>query len=292
MRSASRSCGFARSRADLAAVETIDSIDALVARARHASSGRASAGSCRPSSTTIRATRSATWCSSSRAASGCPTSPTTARTSSPRSEPRTARFLERMLELAGLPDAGGARRAHLRPSRPRSRRSTGTTSSTRDSQATYNPLPLGRGRGARAGAAPLARAGSTRSTPRTASFAEVVVREPSFVEGLGDAARRGPPRGLDGLAAVAAHPLVRPVPARRGRRRRTSTSTARRSPARPSCARAGSAASRWSKAPWARRSAASTSSATSARPPRPRWTRSSRKPRRRLPRQHHRRSTG
>ena len=61
------------------------------------------------------------------------------------------------------------------------------------------------------------------------------------------------------------------VPLRATSSRRTSTSTAARSPARPRCARAGSAASRSSRARWARPSAASTSSGTSRRRRRSAW---------------------
>ena len=125
------------------------------------------------------------------------------------------------------------------------------------------PDELGGGRGAAASDRHLQVWRDAMGVPAGA-FDEVVVREPSFVEGLGAPAHRRAPAGLEGLArAGRSSARARAVPARATSSTRTSTSTARRSPAPRSCASAGSAASRSSRAPWARRSAASTSSGTS-----------------------------
>ena len=85
-------------------------------------------------------------------------------------------------------------------------------------------------------------------------------------------ADRAPAADLEGLAQVAGDRLVRAVPVERHRRRRTSPSTAPRCRAPRSCGSGGSAGSVWSRAPSARPSARSTSSGTSPRWPSSGWT--------------------
>ncbi len=112
----------------LALAAAVDSIPSLLARAGHAAAPRRRRAVSSRSSTTTRATRPATSCSSSRAASACPTRATSAT----RDSPTCARLPGPRREDAR---AGGSRRRRRRApsasltSRPRSRRSTGTTSS-------------------------------------------------------------------------------------------------------------------------------------------------------------------
>ena len=103
-------------------------------------------------------------------------------------------------------------------------------------------------------------------------MAELVVEQPSFFTEVAALLTEDRLDGLEGLAEVAGDRLVRAVPVRVRSSTRTSPSTAPPCRAPPSCASAGSAASRWSRGPWARPSARSTSSGTSPRSPSSGWT--------------------
>ncbi len=93
-----------------------------------------------------------------------------------------------------------------------------------------------------------------------ATIAELVVRQPSYMAHLETVLADTPIEDWRAFLTGARDPhrARRTSPARSSRP--TSTSTAAPCPAPPSCARAGSAASAWSRARWARPSAASTSS--------------------------------
>ena len=112
--------------------------DARAARAHWVS------GACTgSSSTTTRATRSATSSSSSRAASRCPTSPTTARRSSPRSATRSLVISSGCSSWPGCRTPTGTPSASSR-SRPSSPGTTGTTSrpATARRPTTCSPGPV------------------------------------------------------------------------------------------------------------------------------------------------------
>ena len=104
--------------------------------------------------------------------------------------------------------AGRAQRVFDARDRAR-RRTTGTTSRPATARSTYNLRTLGPDRGQ----PDLDQLAAPRSTCRPGALDELVVRQPSFVEGARRAAHRRPPRGLAGLAALAGHPLLRRVPA-------------------------------------------------------------------------------
>ena len=102
-------------------------------------------------------------------------------------------------------------------------------------------------------------------------LAETVVRQPSLPPPSLRRARGDPvEQWREWLAARVIRRAAPTYPPPSSRR--TSTSTAAPSTARPSCAPAGSAAWPWSRAPSARPSARSTSPGTSRRAPRRSWT--------------------
>ena len=177
---------------------------------RAASSVAARADSSSSSSTTTRATRSATWCSSSRAASACPTSRTSAR----RSSPRSARgYVE--LSSSGCSSLAGL-------SMPAERAERVFALETEIAAQHWDNVRIARQRGDLQPPTwnDVATAGGARRGARpepwldgidapTASFDEVVVRQPSFVEALPALVDGRAPRELEGLAALAGHPLER-----------------------------------------------------------------------------------
>ena len=180
------------------------------------SNAPASAGSSAPSSTTTRATPSATWCSSSRRASVCPTSRTTARRSSPTSATAYLGYLERMLTLAGFDEA--AERARTRP-RPRDgdrRAPLGQRAHPRQ-PGDLQPADAGTRRPRSRSASPLDAWLAGLDAP-AGVFDEVVVREPSFVEGVASLLVED---RLDAWRDWLRWQVIRSVaavPARRGRR--------------------------------------------------------------------------
>ena len=202
---------------------------------------------------------------SSRAGSGCPTSPTTATTSSPRSATEYVAYLDA---------AARARPSTTTPAGRRAARSSRSTpgwpqghwerAETRDVQKTYNLTTAEE----LEALVPVLRLGRLRHQPRRRRrrpSPRSCVRQPSYLAHLSTVLDEVP---IEDWKAVAAQPRA----ARRRRRtspttssRPTSTSTAAPSTAPPSCAPAGSAASRWSRARSARPSARSTSPATSRR---------------------------
>ena len=167
-----------------------------------ASSARASAGSSAPTSTPTTATPTATSSTSSRAASACPTSPTTART----------KFAEIRAEVRRLPEPACSRS----PAAPtpdgaaaaacmalETRLAAGPLGARRDPRRAARPTtsrPLDELRGAAPGAS-TGRAGSRalggrrRDARRGRSCASR-----RYLAAPLDGPRRGPARGLEGLA--------------------------------------------------------------------------------------------
>ena len=138
----------------------------------------------------------------------------------------------RMLALAGLPDADGARRADHGARDPARRRPTGTASAA---ATPSRPTTCSTGTGCRSWPpASTGPRGSRASRPRRRVLAEVVVRQPDFLAALAAGPRRRPDRGLEALAGLARRQRQRAVPQRRRSSTRTSPSTAAPSPARPS----------------------------------------------------------
>ena len=167
---------------------------ATLGRLERAGRQRASSSS---SSTTTRATPSATSSSSSRAASACPTSRYYREekfADDPHGVPRAPRAHVRRSPGSTTPPTAPPASSTSRPTiaahalGQRRARATARRPTTR---CTWD----GRRRRSRPARRPRRLARRARACPR-ASFDEVVVRQPSFVDGLGGAAHRRPPRRL------------------------------------------------------------------------------------------------
>ena len=255
--------GHAARRASCSSAVAAVELDRLAARhARPPRARRASAASSSSSSTTTRATPSATSSSSSRAASGCPTSRYYRQETLRRDPRRTTCAPRAHVRARRARRRRRPRRARLRASRPSSPRHHWDNVRLPRQRGDLQPATWDRGRRGAVGVdLDLAR---PRSTCPPASFDERG-RAPAQL-------RRGPRR--------AAH---RRPPRRPGRTGWPGRSSARAAAYLSSdfveanfdfygthahrhaadCASAGSAASRSSRARWARPSAASTSSGTS-----------------------------
>ena len=139
--------------------------------------------------------------------SACPTSRTTARRSSPTIRTAYLAYLERMFALAGFDDAA-ERAARVFALETDDRRAPLGQRAHPRQRGDLQPDALGRGRDALAGTAPTSTAGST-----ALDVPDGVVRRGRRAPAeLRRGARRAvdgrPPRRLDGLAALAGHPLV------------------------------------------------------------------------------------
>ena len=176
-------------------------------------------------------------------------------------------YLEKILGLAGLDDAA-SRAARIFELEKTLASHHWDKVASRDSEATYN-LQSWSELTALAGAVDLDAWLGAVDVPAGA-LAEVVVRQPSFVQALETILVDDQ---LDSWRDWLAWQVIRSTPATSAATssRPTSTSTAAPSAAPRNCAPAGSAVSPWSRAPSARPSAASTSNATSVRKQRSRW---------------------
>ena len=181
-------------------------------------------------------------------------------------------FIERMLTLAGLDDTA-ARAERIMILETDLSKAHWDNVRTRDSQATYNPMPWAE---FAALAAPVdLDVWLAGIDGPEGAFAEVVVREPSFIEGLGallideHLASWRDWLAFQVIRSNAAYLSDDFVAANFDFYGRTLTGT-------PRCGHAGSAASRWWRARWARQSAAPTWTGTSRRRRRSRWMCSSR----------------
>ena len=123
----------------------------------------------------------------SRSSSGCSRSP--GSTTPPRAPPASSR------------------------SRPRSRATTGTTCARRDSEKTYNPMLWQAAERPRAGAVDLDVWLDALGVPE-GSFDEVVVRQPSFIAGLGGCSRADSLEAWRDWLRLAGHPRRTPPTSR------------------------------------------------------------------------------
>ncbi len=267
------SLGVEPIRADLAAVAERVHADRARRPARAAGArGLGRRRRSRRTSTPTTASPTGTSSTSPRPGSGCPTRPTTARTSSRRSARRTSPT-SRECSSSSMSRTRPAQRSGSWASRRGSRLGTGTRSpvatSSRPTTCSHSTTwwpPR------RRSTSPPGRPASVR--PQGA-FDEVIVRQPSYLATLSEALTDVP---LDDWKAWLTWQVVHssaPFLTRGDRLGELRLLPRRRWPAPRSSATAGSVASRWSSRHSARRSASCTSPGTSHPRRSSRWTCSS-----------------